>query len=924
VNIPQTDRRPDRSGIAKSLLLLGLLSIWLMTPPMLAGSGLGGATGTPAAPPSCPISRDTDLVFLIDASGSMANTNNQPVDLKSFGRGETYNAVIEGLARAFCNRSVIPRDGSVAVAVFKFSAVITSIPMGQTPNRLLAIDSDTVAEGFATAVRESTCPPPAPPPPPTPPPADPCPAGPTLFGLAIQRAANLLLQNHRPGARLVIVMATDGDPTDDDLGAAASADFQAGARQAGLEAELDVVLVGLDPVSELPVNRQKVDPIVFPQPATDLPGATLVVDTKSGLCNLSGQTDFVPNCDDQADQFAKHIRQILRNLVTLGLTVTTQNDTAPGTPLQQGQPRSLRQAIEMANCRGGAATITFGTEVSNIRLSTPLPAIEEPGIVIDGCPTPADQGDSLAAAGCSPHVTIDGRNRFEDGIVIRSQRDSVRNLTIANFGTGIVALDPPAGVGCAFGHNVENTLSQNNFSGVVLPIDLGGDGPTPNDPDDPDEGPNTLLNFPDELLVTTTGSDTVAVGKANGPTVAGATIEIYGITTTNSILASTPAQVFTFLARTTADNQGGFRVPLPIQEDDTQFTGFSATLTDSAGNTSEMRPPCFPQASLDVSNLQFGPLTAGGEIKKNGIADGLFTVMNTGCAPLTITLDSIRRTAPDAFEDNDPLFPVRVVNPDKSETPVALGPDALFTISAHEGKSFRVLFHATIPPFVDTTATAIGLRASNVIPCGPTSVLNISQVGGSPLQVTLNGQIMSGVTLIDPCKPMLSPPHVTLERSGDIFTVKFTVYDCDATDVQQATYDFRDKKGRTIQTLSVTTELGQAIAAELAARNLKTGQSFMVIQRFSGASDHPEVASVLVTVSGARSSASASSGAASLAPCPPASGGASTRSLLRGKNATVVLPVVKLGPSSDGSLKVPPRQSAGEPAGSRRRRRGQT
>jgi hypothetical protein len=97
-----------------------------MTPPMLAGSGLGAATGTSAAPPGCPISRDTDLVFLIDASGSMANTNDQPVDLKSFGRGETYNTEIEGLARAFCNRSLIPRDGSVAMAVFKFSDAATT------------------------------------------------------------------------------------------------------------------------------------------------------------------------------------------------------------------------------------------------------------------------------------------------------------------------------------------------------------------------------------------------------------------------------------------------------------------------------------------------------------------------------------------------------------------------------------------------------------------------------------------------------------------------------------------------------------------------------------------------------------------------------------------------------------------------------
>jgi hypothetical protein len=349
----------------------------------------------------------------------------------------------------------------------------------------------------------------------------------------------------------------------------------------------------------------------------------------------------------------------------------------------------------------------------------------------------------------------------------------------------------------------------------------------------------------------------------------------------------------------------------------------------SGGDTSEMGPLCFPQASLDVSNLQFGPLTAEGEIKKNGVADGHFTVMNNGCAPLTITLDSIQRTDPDVangnikFPDDSALFLVSVVNAGGSETLVSFGgPATQFTINPTQPNSltFRVLFNPRIPAFAGVTSVA-----ASVLPCAPVSVLRISQNGGSPLRVTLNGQIVSRVTLIDPGNPMLSPSHVTLERSGDIFTVIFTVYDCDATDVQKATYDFRDQKGRTIQALSVTTdELGPAIAAELAARNLKTGQSFMVKQSFSGANDHPEVASVLVIVSGARSSASASSGAASPATCSPASGGASTRSLVRGKNATVVLPVVKLGPSSDGSLKVPPRQSAGEPAENRRRRSGQT
>lgn len=45
--------------------------------------------------------------------------------------------------------------------------------------------------------------------------------------------------------------------------------------------------------------------------------------------------------------------------------------------------------------------------------------------------------------------------------------------------------------------SIDNTIRRNAiFSNGGLGIDLGADGVTPNDPGDPDPGPNTLQNFP--------------------------------------------------------------------------------------------------------------------------------------------------------------------------------------------------------------------------------------------------------------------------------------------------------------------------------------------------------------------------------------------------------------------------------------------
>lgn len=141
-----------------------------------------------------------DLVFIIDRSGSIAL------------RGQTYNVEIQGVARALRDRTVIPRDGSTAVAVVLFSeaAVLSAAsddPAGGGPLR--GIDSDEQAEKIAEAVESLRCDTiedaSA---------AEPCPSSDTRYAAAISFADNYLNKRGRDGAQRVFLISTDGQPSD--------------------------------------------------------------------------------------------------------------------------------------------------------------------------------------------------------------------------------------------------------------------------------------------------------------------------------------------------------------------------------------------------------------------------------------------------------------------------------------------------------------------------------------------------------------------------------------------------------------------------------------------------------------------------------------------------------------------------------------
>ena len=901
-------RKLTIGSAARAAILIAILSGVIAYVPQNAQSVRSAEDSQDCAPPGARV----DLAFIIDRSGSF--------DVKLV--GQAYNVQIEGVLRALRDPSVIPRDGSVAVTVETFAGSGTiQVPFKQ-------IDTAADAEAIAAMVESLRC---------TAincTPAGSCP----VFGSnpasnyapAITTANDHLNQNHRPGARQVLLLSSDGEPSDlkDAVDTAQRVGRAAPAR--GVQFELDLILLARQ-AQRCDDFGAEINKIVFPQPACELPGAVLAIGI--GACNKPcaslDDSAVKADCDRQVKEFAELTRRVLRSQpATRFLTVNTFLDTAPATPI--GSTLSLRQAIEFANSNCGATTITFDASLKNatIRPNVPLPALIAPDIRICGCDE-MNCGDLMdTEKKCDPFLTIDGRQtdttmgeQHSDGILIRANHDVVRGLRIicfkgagvgidpgardpsritddlpANVGfnlitrnvfeknvkAGVRVIDPPAfgETGISISHNIGNTISMNDILGSETPIDLGGDGPTPNDPDDLDQGPNTLLNFPASLSVIALPSDVSATasgvtftGQVNGPTAAGATVEIFAITSFRVLVGGVRGRLIdgvTFLTRTTTSADGSFNVvltkPLPCC--------YTATVTDLAGNTSELMFPGGGLPNAKVTDVTFGAAAPNLQLPQTKP----FTIENTGCAPLIVSLSPITRVGFSRKKGNDGFrFSIE---------PQGVGSGGETIIEAGQVKPFTVTFTPLIPVAVSPVAATSALL---LLPETINSTVTLARNGciDSNGTLSLTAHVDTQVKLIDPNSPRGPNALVTLTRSGDRFTVTFAVYDSNL-DVERVTYQFLDKSGGTVPLNQPLTDLSGVI------RNagVVTGQSFRVIQPFSNAKQHPEVASVLVTVFEKQGPPASASGSLT-----SRTAAARIQTSLRPRWKELVLPVIKLTPA---------------------------
>lgn len=137
----------------------------------------------------------------------------------------------------------------------------------------------------------------------------------------------------------------------------------------------------------------------------------------------------------------------------------------------------------------------------------------------------------------------------------------------------------------AEGTRISRNSIRSNHGGGGIGIDLGGDGPTPNDHGDVDPGPNGLQNAP--LLAS-------AVGSAQGTVVVGFVASPNPETVAVELFANAPAgpgeivEAAKFLGSAAPAGDGRFVALLPSSATGSPIT---ATATDAAGNTSEISAP---------------------------------------------------------------------------------------------------------------------------------------------------------------------------------------------------------------------------------------------------------------------------------------------------------------------------------------------
>jgi Abnormal spindle-like microcephaly-assoc'd, ASPM-SPD-2-Hydin len=900
---------------------------------------------TPAA--GCYVQPRRDIAFLIDATGSVEQ------------RGQTYNIQVEGVRRSISDPTVIPRDGSVAVSVIIFNeAARVVVPLTDITSEDLAQQIAKVVEGLKCSDIHSR--------------QFPCPFGATLYAPAIQ-AADVELsrarnQSPKPGVRRTFVLSSDGLTNDLDAALRQLELARIASTEANIPFELDFIVLGQDQQSPtFTTALDTANALVTPKPANDLPGESFLI--TAGSSNVEGASPADKDAGRQANDFADTIRTILRGQVAaLQTVVTTEADTAPATAIGKNGSVSLRQAIELANCNGGAATITFASSLNNktIQLQSPL-SITAPDIVINGC-----SGDN-----CTPTVTIDGGGQVSDGILIRSNRVTVRGLHLTRFthaGVVIAAHCPqdqvghnrveqnviegsPTGILVLGDNNVQNRLSRNAISrptpaadaAATALIDLGGDGPTPNDDDDSDSGANTLLNFPDAMQVTTQGDTVTIKGELDNPPATGAIVEIFAVTRFRVVNNRIVVDAVMFLGQATVDANGEFTASGLAASPTGVYT---ATVTDlqndippdHSANTSELMLDTadapLPHSIADVNSaLAFGDVTLNTPVTKT------VTINNPGNAPLTVGGCSIGR-CPDATSDNRDRFtvancPTTKIDPGQSATvnvmvnATACGaltaclilqtddprrPQVAVTLTANatsparavvqdgvtqlkfkrkpasgaavanpqtksftisnSGCQFLTLNSATLTrggqtddggTFVVTIqgsssgfpvtlganqsvtvnvsfnpviprVTSGQVRPRDLLPESINETLTIATSAGSPVTITLIAGVKPHIRLINPADPSAAPV-VTLCQSGDQFVVTFSAYDAN-TNLTRAVYQFKDSSGRNVGAPITVDNLGSALQQQ----GIQQGQSFTLVQRFSGANDNKNVSTVDVTI----------------------------------------------------------------------------
>lgn len=156
------------------------------------------------------------------------------------------------------------------------------------------------------------------------------------------------------------------------------------------------------------------------------------------------------------------------------------------------------------------------------------------------------------------------------------------------------------------------TISQNSIVGDAgLPIDLNGDGPTPNDYGNPgqgifpdaDVGPNMLQNYPDLTSALVAAGQTTVQGTLSSTPNTTFVLEFFG----NSVVNGASAQGEMFLGDTVVTTNASGYISFVVTVNKAFGNFVTATATDPAGNTSELSPAVYMDLAEPGNLLAAGP-----------------------------------------------------------------------------------------------------------------------------------------------------------------------------------------------------------------------------------------------------------------------------------------------------------------------------
>lgn len=203
------------------------------------------------------------------------------------------------------------------------------------------------------------------------------------------------------------------------------------------------------------------------------------------------------------------------------------------------------------------------------------------------------QGNLIGTDGTGANALGNGT----DGILIERASGSIIGGT-ASGSANIIAHNGRSGIRLVYGDSPRPQVRKNAIRGnaiygnAALGIDLSGNGVTPNDPGDPDTGPNELQNFPALTGVQANGGQTRISGTLNsvpGKTYnldffAGGSCDPSGYGQGEQYLGS---------AQATTDSGGNASFQATLNARLTGTGVVTATATDPDGNTSEFSA-CHP------------------------------------------------------------------------------------------------------------------------------------------------------------------------------------------------------------------------------------------------------------------------------------------------------------------------------------------